>query len=561
MGLTSAMNTALTGLTASQQRLDVIGNNISNVNTLGYKADRTIFQNQLSRTMARGSAPNGVLGGTNPMQVGLGVTTAAIQKDFTNGSIDPTGISSDVAIQGSGFFVLQNSQSAQMYSRDGAFELDANQYLTNVDGNYVLGYPADANYNIVNASPQKISIPLGRLSIAQATQNVFLSGNLNSGIDTGASVGVNPGFATSETLVDTTTGANATGATLLTNLATAAKPGINVFASGNVITLNAEKGGRGLVPAQTFTVTNTTTLADYMQWMQGSMGLDPAAPQASPAGVTLNNGQIIVTGNLGGANVPEVALTSSGAVPTPFTWATTTPPDVGTSQYTEFLAYDSLGNPVSVGVTFVLESMSTTGNTWRFITESTDDSDVNKFLGSGTLTYNSAGQLTEATGTDIVLNRANVGSADPITMKLDFSKTTGLANGVSSVIVDTQDGCPTGTLNDYSISEDGTIVGSFSNGVSRNLGQLVIADFTNPQGLVSLGNNSYAAGPNSGDPIIGVPGSNGSGTLIGGALELSNVDITKEFITMISASTAFSASGKVITTSQQMLSELMSIFR
>jgi flagellar hook protein FlgE len=561
MGLTSAMNTALTGLTASQQRLDVIGNNISNVNTLAYKSDRTIFQNQLSRTMSSGSAPNGVSGGTNPMQVGLGVSTAAIQKDFTNGSIDPTGLNSDVAIQGSGFFVLQNSQNAQLYSRDGAFELDANQNLVNVDGNYVLGYPVDADYNIVNATPSKLKIPIGRLSIAQATQNANLSGNLNSGVDTGAKVGVTPGSATSETLVDQNTGVNAIGTTLLTDLATGAKPGIGLFSANDVITLDAKKGGRGIVPAPTFTVTNTTTVADYMQWLQGNMGLDPAAPQGTPAGVAINNGQITVTGNLGEANVPEISLASSGAVPTPFTWNTTTPDDVGSSQYTEFLAYDSLGNPVSVGVTFILESTATTGNTWRFIAESTDDSDMNKFLGSGTLTYDNNGKLIESTGTNITVNRANVGSADPINMTLDFSGTTGLANGVSSVKVDTQDGCSTGTLTDYSISEDGTIVGSFSNGVSRDLGQIVLANFTNPQGLVSIGNNAFAAGPNSGNPIVGAPDSNGNGSLIGGALELSNVDITAEFIDMISASTAFSASGKVITTSQQMLSELMSIFR
>lgn len=561
MGLTSTMSTALTGLNASQQRLDVTGNNIANVNTLAYKADRTVFQTQLSRTMSAGSGPNGPSGGTNPMQVGFGVGSAAIQKDYTNGSIDPTGVSSDVAIQGSGFFVLKNNEGAFVYSRDGAFQLDANQNLVNADGNYLMGYPIDDQFNIVNGTPDKINIPLGRLSIAQSTQNVFLSGNLNSGRDTGAVVGTNPGYTTSEKLLDQNSGLPATADTLLINLATDAKPGINVLADNDVITLGAEKGGRGIVPPPTMTVTNTTTVADYMQWLQNSMALDTSAPQPTPAGVTINDGQITVTGNLGADNVPGITLVSSGTVPTPFTWNTTTPTDVGSSQYTEFLAYDSLGNPVSVGVTFIFESHATTGNTWRFIAESTDDSDINNFLGSGTLTYSNDGKLLEATGTNITVNRANSGASDPINMTLDFTQTTGLALDSSSVIIKTQDGYPTGTLTGYNVAQDGTVIGTFSNGVSRTLGQIVLADFTNPQGLISLGNNLYTSGPNSGDPTIGAPGTNGSGSLIGGALELSNVDITKEFISMISASTAFSASGKVITTSQQLLSELLSIFR
>jgi len=114
---------------------------------------------------------------------------------------------------------------------------------------------------------------------------------------------------------------------------------------------------------------------------------------------------------------------------------------------------------------------------------------------------------------------------------------------------------------DFSVGNDGIILGSFSNGMNRQLGQIVMANFSNPEGLIAQANNNFIAGPDSGEPGNNTPGNFGLGTLLGGTLELSNVDLTQEFITMVSATTAFSAAGKVISTSNQMLSELMTLIR
>jgi flagellar hook protein FlgE len=565
------MYTSLSGLNASQQKLDVIGNNIANVNTLAYKSSRAIFQTQLSQTISGGTPPNATSGGTNPLQIGLGAGTGSIQKDMSDGSIETTGVNSDIAIQGSGFFVLQDMGGNTVYSRDGAFQLDANQNLVNTSGAYVMGYPIDDRFNLLTGNTSSINIPLGQLSVAQATKNVSFTGNLSSA----STVATVPGYSTSEALVDTTSGNPAAGATLLTNLATAVKPGINVLAVGDVITLDASNGQGKMAPA-TFTVTaaatgnvdSGSTVAEYMEWLQAHMSVDPTAPQNPPAGASIANGQITLTGNLGLDNLPAISITSSGAVQTPFIWTSTIPDsdpntpgdDIGSGISTSFIAYDSLGTPVNVNLTFAMIEKGDGINTWRFYAESPDDSDASNFLGTGTISFDDPGNFLEATGNTVTLNRAGTGATDPITLTLDFSQLNGLYgdNGVSR---QTQDGCSAGTLNNYSIAGDGTVIGSFSNGMSKPLGQIVVADFSNPAGLIAQKNNTYIAGPNSGEGNIVTPGANGTGTLIGGALELSNVDITEQFINMVSASTAFSAAGKVITTSQELLKELMNIVR
>jgi flagellar hook protein FlgE len=569
------MYTALSGLNASQTVLDISGNNIANVNTTGYKKSSVSFQTQLSQTLSSGSSPSSSSGGTNPVQVGLGVSTGSISKDMSTGSTETTGKDSDVAINGSGFFVLQDGEGNIAYSRDGNFSLDTDQNLVNPTGQYVLGYPVDSNYNVISATPTLINIPLGELSVAQATQNANFSGDLTS--DSDSTIGTTAGYAASEQLIDITTGNPATANTLLSNLATVDHAGTHIMAVGDTITANIQKGGADIT-SQQFTVTNAATpgvssgatLGEFMEFIQGNLAVDTTSAQTVPAGVTINNGVITVTGNLGDVNVPKVILSSNNSsVTTPFLFETTTPADVGTSTATTFQAYDSLGNTIDVRLSFVRVDSATTNNTWQFYAESTNDSDASKFLGTGTVTFGTDGKLLDSTGTSISINRAGTGAADPVTINLNFSSLTGFSNknnttdttNQSKVNMDSQDGAAAGTLNGYSISEDGTIIGTFSNNLSRTLGQIVLADFSNPEGLIAKSNNTYIPGPNSGEAAITTPGSSGTGSLIGGALELSNVDITEEFINMVSASTAFNAAGKVISTAQTLLEELMNIVR
>src|SRR5262245_6596061 len=129
MGLASALSTALTGMTASETTIDVVGNNVSNSNTVGFKASEAVFATQFLQTQSLGSSPTGFSGGTNPRQVGLGSSVAEITPDFSQGTIEISANPSDLAIQGDGFFIVEGNQGAQAYTRNGIFKTNAQNEL------------------------------------------------------------------------------------------------------------------------------------------------------------------------------------------------------------------------------------------------------------------------------------------------------------------------------------------------------------------------------------------------------------------------------------------------
>src|SRR5579872_3187167 len=150
MGLTSALNTSLNGLALNETEINVLGNNISNAGTTGFKASNVSFQTQLAQSLSFGSAPSTTNGGTNPEQIGLGAEVSTIAADFGQGSITATSTPSDLAIQGNGFFVLNDGASgSQVYTRDGQFSLDSRNELTNSAGEQVMGYGVDSNFNLI----------------------------------------------------------------------------------------------------------------------------------------------------------------------------------------------------------------------------------------------------------------------------------------------------------------------------------------------------------------------------------------------------------------------------
>ncbi|GMV96232.1 MAG: flagellar hook-basal body complex protein [Phycisphaerae bacterium] len=560
MGLTSAMFTGLSGLNSNQLRIDTVGDNVANVNTTAFKSARAMFENQFSLTLAQGTGPSSTSGGTNPSQLGLGSVLGSIQRNLTAGSIETTGVPTDMAIEGAGYFIVRTPSADQAYTRDGTFKVDANKVLVSSQGYAVQGYGVDSNFNIVPGALTDLRIPLGTLSTARATTRAGLDGNLNAnGILAGQ------GSVLFTQAYQTGGGAPATGATLLTDLRDPAAGAVPLFAVGDVITLaNAKKGGRE-VPDATFTVTAGATLDDFTAFLQNNLGIntDPAA--GGTPGVRVSGGSIVIEGNRGLDNAIAMDLSSirstNAAFPTPFDF-TEVQSATGESVYTSFIAYDSLGTPVQVDLTMTLESKSTAGNTWRFYAESRHDTDASPVLGpTGTLTFDADGRLIAVTNTTIQVTRQNTGAVSPLQIALDFSNVTGLTSEVSTLVTTTQDGYGSGTLTGFSVGTDGVITGTFSNGLTRNLGQLALATFTNPDGLVSATDNLYLVGANSGQPVITTPQTLGAGKVLAGALELSNVDLTREFIGLITATTGFSASGRVISTSNDLLNELLLIAR
>jgi flagellar hook protein FlgE len=230
----------------------------------------------------------------------------------------------------------------------------------------------------------------------------------------------------------------------------------------------------------------------------------------------------------------------------------------------DFIVYDSLGTPINVRVTTVLESVDATGARFRWIATSpqnAEETGVNIEVGTGVITTDGDGKFVSATDDRIAIGRGQSPANSPLEFQLDFNQVTGLAEDENTLAAASQDGFPAGTLTSFIITESGRIQGVFSNGSSRDLGQLRMARFANNGGLQQIGDNMFSTGVNSGLPIEGNPGSGGMGAVTTGAVELSNTDIGQNLIELILASTQYRGGARVITAVQQLLDELLALRR
>lgn len=700
MGLASALSTALTGLSAAETTIDVVGNNVANSNTVGFKASEAVFATQFLQTQGLGSAPTPTNGGTNPRQTGLGVLTAEVTPDFTQGTIEISSSPSDLAIQGDGFFIVQSNAGESLYTRNGIFKTNSENQLVTTTGQRLLGFGVDENFQIEATTLQAIEIPLGSAAVAQATQNVFFTGTLTpsgdlatraeivqSGIlgdgiftqpgnrpDTAAGAAGNldgkyryyvtfatvaggPGLGTesrpapltvpvdannqqidltniptagpewggtvvrriyrnlasddtrfyflteipnnttttfTDNTLDTAISGNAevdldgpkiNESTLLVNVLSRESDGSysNLFQEGT-LSVEGRKGGRSL-EAKSFTVTDTSSVLDFLNFMTDAMGIqvppgdDPInpIPQSetetgsfiSPGGTVTTEGRMKFVGNNGTANAIAIPLgaieltTSTGTVNVDLPFGSLQDA-VGQSAASDFVVYDSLGITLNVRVTAVLQERTSAATTYRWFADSGDNSPINGSriaVGSGLILFDGDGKLTEVTNSTVSIQREGVPSTSPLEFELDFSSLSGLAASSATLAASRQDGSAPGTLASYIIGEDGRVRGIFSNGVTRDLGQIRLARFSNPVGLEQRGQNLFAAGVNSGLPIEGDPGEQGIGQIVAGAVELSNTDIGRNLIDLILASTAYRGNTRVIDASQRMLDELLNLRR
>jgi flagellar hook protein FlgE len=319
--------------------------------------------------------------------------------------------------------------------------------------------------------------------------------------------------------------------------------------------------------------------------MQEALGLqtvadDPAIPDSVnniptevgtlTPGLSIVNGQIRIVSNNGEGNAIEIdpgsfrLTNTAGDVLTPSLGFGSLQEPVGETAVADFLAYDSLGGAVNVRITAVLESLTDNATTYRWFAESGNNSPVagnDITVGTGLITFDGEGNLVSTSNNTITVERRNMPALDPLVFDLDFSEVSGLGTASSELAAVRQDGSPPGTLTSYLIGEDGLIRGVFSSGVTRDLGQIRLARFTNPAGLVQRGSNMFSIGLNSGLPLEGDPNENGLGSIIAGAVELSNTDIGKNLIDLVLATTQYRGNARVISTAQQMLDELLNLRR
>lgn len=576
MASTVALFTGLTGLSVNARRLEVIGNNISNVNSYAFKSARMVFSPTFSRDFSLGTLPGSTTGGTNPGQVGLGVNIAGTQRNFNGGAISNTGIGTDLAIEGDGFFIV-NRNNEQFFTRSGVFQFNAENDLITVNGERLQGYAVDQNYNLITGQLVNLNIPIGKQTIAEATRNVRFSGNLKANGEVAT---------TGSTLEFAATGINA-GTDLLTVI------GGGAFVNDDTITITgAQRGGKQL-PDATFTVTAASTVDDLFRFLRDVLGVvheggfqagDPTgAPE--PGSYTVGMDLVTLVGNFGSKNDLSLANSNirvrdaAGAdKANPFS-VTKTASAAGESVRTTYIVHDSLGTPLEVDLTLVLAARDDTGTYWRAFVHSGEDSDQALHLELGArsepptgpvplMHFDTFGRLVSPTTFTMEMDRAGTGADDPLLVNLTFAAGTDAVTALadsgsaqSTIAAVFEDGSRLGVLSSFSFGTDGTITGGFSNGLTRTLGQLALAVFTNPEGLVDNGNNLFRVGPNSGNAVITSPLEFGAGRVLGGALELSNVDLSEEFINMILTSTGYSAASRVITTTDQLIQQLLTIGR
>ena len=570
MGLTTALNTSLNGLTLNETAIEVIGNNIANAATNGFKASAVQFTTQLSRTLTVGSAPQGQNGGTNPRQVGLGSTTAAIRRDFSQGAITTSTSSSDLAIEGEGFFVLSGSDG-QIYSRNGNFTLNNQSQLINADGLRVKGYGVDDQFNVVTTQLVNVEIPLGKLNVAQETRNVSVEGSVRT--DEAAVIATESEVIRSAPLFDGT-GAAITASTLLTDVRTSVG-GSPEFVSGETVSFTPRKGGADYDPAD-FVITSTSTAGDLAQFLSDSFGLDASASVTGdpfgPAGVNITtDGRFEIVANAGTSQAVEITpsrlkqtqtgagLTSVAAIDLDFA---SVRDGIGESSVVTFPVFDSLGEQVLVRMHAILESKSPTATTYRYYFESSQDSDINTSLTTGRFTLNEAGEIAGDSTVTLSIDRDNT-AAKTMSVDVDISRITGLTEPGSSGSLSllSQDGAPAGSLTSFNINDSGVVSGVFTNGVIRPLGQIVLARFANPLGLVDNGGGTLFEGVSSGPAQITIPGQTGTGSIRSGAIELSNTDVGRSLVDLIVSSTNYRGNARVISSVQQLVDELLVLGR
>ena len=623
-----------------QTKMDIIGNNISNVNTVAFKSSRVTFAETMAQTLAGEIAPTGEQGGVNIVQVGLGMRTLSIDTNFGQGSLEATGVTTDLGIQGDGFFMVSDGDIIS-YTRAGAFHIDADGNLVSSGNGYrVMGYTAGVEEEGLNrTSLNAIQIPLGRRSQPKITSEVKLYGNLDMNMTQSLASLVDAGTTGITNLNGTASdgvggsheivinGVNATqslasGATDQLNLTDTLDSlgvtdvsdfrvnvdgehnvaitgldtdstvadlinAINVQVNGvkaeldengaiqikrefygignryNVQLVDPEGVGDGGIVANlfdqdgTFDVNNGTasTLVAIDNFTPAGQ-LEPIQSRELKIDFDEKTGLDTEIANVGGGGIFIDAINGLSA-------GTAVINTEETSHSSSIFVYDSLGNTHNLTIEFTRSEIP---GTWRWQVNLPEPAVVVQG-GTGEISFNDDGSLEsfsyEGNLTGLEFNPGN--GAQNVELSFEagsFGAFDGVTQTASptSTMATNQNGYGMGTLQGIFIDSNGNIFGNFSNGVTEVLAQILTANFTNPQGLERVGENLYKQTTNSGAANVNEAEQAGS-RINSGYLEMSNVDLSREFTDMILAQRAFQASARVITTSDSLLEEVTRLKR
>ena len=578
----------VSGLQAHQVAMDVEGNNIANVNTAGFKYSRVNFSDLLSQTSKIATAPQGELGGKNPMQVGLGAQVSSITKIFKQGSNQTTDKNTDLAIQGDGFFVVSpDGGKTYKFSRNGDFVFDAKGNFVDSNGYIAQGWSRDTTSNQIDSSApiKNITINPGLTTPAFATSNVTLKANLNSGpLITNKSLvyplkqgNLNPDndpevAAGAPSALDFGTLFNESGESL------ALKDGDNFDLDINGTTTTFKyKASNPNAGNNEF-----TTDKELRQEIQNAV---TNTGGSSTATVIVNEqGKFEIINGSGNGGTDLTISVSAGSQNNQKLLDIMSPlegtiPHDGSSKISQSLysathassidIYDSLGTKHTLRTSFRKISQDNSTSTWEMVLSVPDPGEINtvtpKNYLAGTISFNSDGSLSTFVPTNISFT-GNNGSAPKQTVQLSLGTANqfdGMTSfdATSSTSGISQDGYPGGDLTGIRVDQTGTLIGSFTNGRSFGLAQVSMANFANNVGLESAGNGTYIQTSNSGDPIIGQANTGKRGGIQASSLEMSNVDLSRSLTQLIVVQRGFQANSKTITTSDQMLNTLLQLKR
>jgi flagellar hook protein FlgE len=491
----------LSGLNADSTALNTIANDLSNMNTTAFKAQTTNFSNLFSQQL--GSSGSG-----NEIQLGEGVQVASNETSFTQGSSETTGNSTDMELNGNGFFVL-NDGGSNVLTRAGDFSLGSNGNLVSSDGLNVMGYPAVNGVVNPNAALTSINIPVGQVEAPLATTTFGMTATLDSAAAVGTTVPSqvqvydSMGKSYEATVSYTKTGANewSYNVTMPDSLTA------NSSTAAGVTTLDYSFGASGGVLGTVDAGTNLAITGPTAGGSTATIAAPLVTPGESVATYAANLQTAIATAGIAGVAVTSTAAGQLSIVGTGITTSGSVIQDpIASANAAGTLTFDASGNLVSPATN--VSGISFAG------------------LSDGASTLNMTWNILGANGA-------------PTISQVDTT---------SAVASTTQDGYSSGTYQSFTVGSDGTVTATYSNGQQQNVGQLALANVSDLQGLQDLGNSEYATTLASGTAAVGASGAAGLGTVTDGALEESNVNISAEFSDLIIAQRAFEANSKAVTT-------------
>jgi len=558
-----ALSSGVTGLQAHQTMLDVAGNNLANVNTTAFKGSTVTFSDTLSQTLRNASGPSGNLGGVNPQQMGSGTQVANIMKNMTQGSISSTGQDLDMALDGAGFFCLSNG-GAPVFSRSGAFGVDADNYLVDPSTGFRVQRTGSVGETegFQTVGNDDIRIPYSTSIPPESTTEIEVTGNLRAEGSSSAESGTKLKMVMGS---DFSTGGitPAEFPTLLQDLDqfSGTWGGAEQF---NFTGTQAD----GTTHTWSLAVNATSTVGDVVN------AINADATFATDRVAYLQNGKVIVETLNSGYNKCDFNMSFSsggGATVDMNSYFNIETPAGNDISLTTTTIFDTQGGEHTLSLAFV---RTDTAQKWDMIIKDVSG-DVNALTDRRItgIDFTTIGEFDGLDGTDAggsifqidfahdagnnQIIDVNLGTKGQLTGLTQFA-TAGVE---STAVAERKNGYEAGMLSDVTVDTEGMLVGRFTNGELKDIAALKIAVFQNPMGLESAGNNYFVETANSGVAMETTAMSNGAGKIQNRSLERSNVDTAIEFVRLMEAQNGFQANSRTITIANEVLKELTNIIR